>query len=794
MGWGISFSGITNAITGGISNAFGAIGDAVGGAFSGIFGSKTQTTVGTQIQRVINDSSVPNSLKAATTRALLLNSLELGDYQAEALTANFNTKVERMYRYAAQSYTYGLPSGSSFSSVQGLSQAEGIIEYIEGKQVSIEYAYFGVYSFTHAMWVKLVQSYQYNYETNEIASLTLANNNGALVYLKDFKIIVPSTQSNTITPMRLSQWGTAPNAGYTPQRTTASADIRNTISPSNIVYDINATEPYGVIEYTWTLVDTVTNTTTVHNQSIIVPLTDVFNDSSYYQIKYYVDGLAKFWTYKYGQGTYSTLDDAYATSLQSSGTYLPMTYFRLNGVPLNASGAAYTTSVKMLKYLGLSYDELRNNINSNPDIGSVQQAILLFAVPAVSTNQTECKYLFNYFDNQLAISGGNNSDSMKLLRDSTVVNNSATNASISSTTLSNFLLAANRNTIDIQDRAFRISLHNNGIYKRLRLGTVGPVNTYTSEFTTVGLEQNVTVINNNISTTSVRTTTIPAHRYCHQLTNTTYEEVIVSNLKTTFYIAGSHVVVADETDPILIIPIDKSVTREFSSYDREILYARSLHLVFNSLVVQKIKWYQQSWFSAALVIVGITLTVISFGADGGSWVATALALTGTSAVVATVIFTIVIGTFILPKVFNLFVKTFGKEIAIAAAILAIVYGGKTLIQAGIKGAPTAATMLSISTGLSNSIMKAEMARIAKDYELFNIYQTEQTERLKKAEALLNDNDSILSPLEIIGESAEDYFNRTRYYGNIGILTIDAISSYVKVALALPKIDDTLIGF
>jgi hypothetical protein len=62
--------------------------------------------------------------------------------------------------------------------------------------------------------------------------------------------------------------------------------------------------------------------------------------------------------------------------------------------------------------------------------------------------------------------------------------------------------------------------------------------------------------------------------------------------------------------------------------------------------------------------------------------------------------------------------------------------------------------------------------------------------LDKAMELLEES-NILNPRIIFGESPDDFYNRTVHSGNIGVASLDAISSFVAVALVLPKMNDTI---
>ncbi len=87
-------------------------------------------------------------------------------------------------------------------------------------------------------------------------------------------------------------------------------------------------------------------------------------------------------------------------------------------------------------------------------------------------------------------------------------------------------------------------------------------------------------------------------------------------------------------------------------------------------------------------------------------------------------------------------------------------------------------------------MKADFLDLLQEGKEFSLFVEEQNKLLDDAKALLQGNNH-LDPFVIFGESPQDFYNRTVHSGNIGVLGISAISSYVDIALTLPKLNDTL---
>jgi hypothetical protein len=208
------------------------------------------------------------------------------------------------------------------------------------------------------------------------------------------------------------------------------------------------------------------------------------------------------------------------------------------------------------------------------------------------------------------------------------------------------------------------------------------------------------------------------------------------------------------------------------------------------VVITEIKWYQTGIFKALLLIVAIIITIYTYGADGGSAIATALGLSGTAGLIATIVVNLAIGQLITAG-FTLFVQKFGTKAATAVAVLAIAYGAYDVVTSGsVLGAPWATTLLQLSTGLQQAVLRQKYSDLLADADQFNLFAKDRTEELETAQALLETN-HLLDPIVIFGEKPEDFYNRTVHFGNIGTLGITAISSYVDIALTLPKLNDTL---
>lgn len=124
----------------------------------------------------------------------------------------------------------------------------------------------------------------------------------------------------------------------------------------------------------------------------------------------------------------------------------------------------------------------------------------------------------------------------------------------------------------------------------------------------------------------------------------------------------------DGVNDVLIIPVDRTIAKEMELLKRERVYARSLHVVFNSMVIQKLKWYQTGIFQVIMYIVAIVIALW----DGGltlTSVAAMSAATLITIIVQQILLTVVVG-YVVQLGLELLAKALGAEFALILAIIA----------------------------------------------------------------------------------------------------------------------------
>lgn len=785
----------------------------------GLFSSEYRTTVSTSVSRVVRDATIIPSTKTGLISSLFGDDGDqLVETVLDSVLASMGIRTERMYTYAKANFPVGLPTGKVSTSIDGKEVVLGVIRSLTAPSTVFDYYHLGPLNNLHVGWVKLFNDYGYNSVTNQLA--TLSASVGYPVYLKDMVAVVKEATVDERGNGSLDQWGSAAKSGFTPERPAVSEYLRKKIVPTPFHLDGGITDDFVRVTYVWAVpTPTVISGTTVtrdviHEATLDLDISAYDRTQDYFHVKYRTTTQDGYWIYKFGAGTYPEIDSIFDLTPATPGEFFPNIYFRLGTTNLGANTTTpeYKAASRMMKTLGMDYQSICDAVHDNPEIAAVEQALLTFAVPANTTNPVEQRYLFEFFNKLYLAAGGIG------VGDDWDNGNVDTVASTIPDTYGLALLEAlSRNElgfqggprirISIQDSRLNTALSCQSIFKRKRAGIIAAVGGHTSSFTTRPVTYSYTTygftgfnpLNGEMmygDIVNTATKDIDVFVYSHQLTDAVYEEIAVYDLQMTYYMWGGYYTIGNDLSPILLVPLDRAITYHYSTSDRELLYTRAMHYVFNARNVTEVAWYQQAWFGDLLIAVAIVVTVLSLGSDGGFSVQLAGVLAGKIAITTFImgIVTAVIKQVIMAAAAKLFVKAVGVDIAFLAAIVAAIYGGYSALKAGsIQGAPWAKELLASATSLTsriNTVMSEAMTGLKREADAFNLLSKEKMSLLDDTKKLL-EQQTLLSPLLVFGESPDDFYNRTVHSGNIGILGIDSIASYVDIALTLPKFNDSI---
>ena len=729
--------------------------------------------------RVIKDELLPDAVRTGVTKAIFENG-DVSDYVLEELVGSIGVRADRAYEYAKRSYTHGLPSYDIVEASQGRSEIIAVLSQLEGgAPVSLEYSFFGKANFLHMGWMQLVLLAGYDAATNKI--LGFSNSSRPEVFLHDLEVCIPESMANLYDPSTLRQWGKSPKAGASP--TSPGLTGSGLIGHTPIQVDPSASGPYWKLRYAWFVQDNAggdSGSTNVIQESQDFFISSALGDISkdHFHVKYVVNGATKYWMYQIGLGTYPSLDALFNVPPKVTGSFFPFTYFRYDKKSEieDKTSAQYKTTKRLAKYYGVNFDDVSKSIDENPDIADVQQAMMVMAIPANTENEVERQYLFTFFENWFY--------SKNAQYRTPAAGNIAGNLSGD--------FNKNVSSIVIQDKRFKMVLSCAGLYRRRVVGNIGKVGSHASGMSNEIVE--VPAENPETGGAFTISRVIKNHYYRRQVSPTLYDEIIVADLKMMYYVYGEYTTTGDDTDDILLIPLDRAITEDYSTIEREELYARSLHFVFNSMKILKIKWYQQDWFIGIIQVIGMIISAITFSPQIAALVVGLSA--GFAAAMAALLALLqkILQGIVVSLLFKLFIKAVGVDLAFLVAIVATIYGmAGTLKGSPIQGAPWASDFLRLGNGLVKAVagtVSDLMKGLNDSMKDFQAFKDSAQKELDEANKLLETNNH-LSPLTIFGESPNDFYNRTVHSGNAGINAITAVTNYVDMALTLPKLNETI---
>ena len=773
----------------------------------GLFKTKKKKVVDTAIVRLVENDDIIDLVPPTLINGIMGS----GDIPGEMADLAMNSSArgfERMYRYAERGdYFYGLPDVKVRRNNEGAEIAEGILRGIYGQQISIDYIHYRPINNFHEGWRILRDQYEYSHKHNLLVTTSIQKQ--AFVVLSK---IVAVHQSSPGDDEVNDDWMTDPTNTMGDQDPTTGGGLfpglGDPIQPVGLGALIVQTEtrsgPYEresvELHLAWQDADGA-----YHDEMIVHDLTAYGGEKEFYQAKVRwedsdpeKEAHIEYWTYDPADGQYPQLDGLFDLNYINPGTYFPFALFRRDGRDRtdqreqDRNPEAFETSQKLLKYIGIDFEEMGAQINENPDIDAIEQAVFMMAVSLNSQHEDEIDYLHRYF-----------SDLHERLPEAAknrMYNMSAVFAQYAYKDNGDESYA-----IEISDGDYRVVMSFDAITKQYRGGRIGE-----TDENGWGIVGNVENEYNGVDLgdgDARREGKLQTVQYIRkQITPSVYEEIRVINGKMRYDMGVGKDVYGGGDDPKVLIPLDYNICREMSMRKRESLYFRSMHLVFNSFVIQKTKWYQKGWFKAILVVVAIVITIYSMGATWQLAVAAAGAGAGLAAIalifLQMVITNIAIG-FAISTAFSIVVEELGLELGFIIAAVVIVasftYGYANGSEAQMLGKVTAENLLTVGTGLVSGVNKATenlMEDLIEKGEEFAEYTGLKMEELEQAEALLS-NSNIIDPFAFIGkepmfipgESSDAYFGRTVHSGNIGINGIKIVENFVDQSLTLPDLSE-----
>lgn len=412
-----------------------------------------------------------------------------------------------------------------------------------------------------------------------------------------------------------------------------------------------------------------------------------------------------------------------------------------NGNKIKPDTELYRTSVKLLKRINLDYDELSLAVASNPDVGDIDHAYVTFAINIRTETKEGKKYLFQFFKDLALRSGGGSGE------------------------------------IEIKDAAYRVNIRFESANLTAKAGNLA----------------NQTELIYNGNTLTLR----------KKIDNTQYEEVVVEELYHVNYIYGKYneatslEASADEDNYNFLIPIQYNLIKEDRSlFGRQDLLGEAMVLVFNCYERRKLKWYESGFFQFLVIVITIVLTAIT-GVGGSFFNALTTAYQAGIGALALFIGQTIAISLAINYALVWAVQELGIEWAIFIAVIAaVITVGKSISTTG--SYMSADTLLAATSSISTStsaITKGLMEEIQIESEAFIEYAEDMQDELDELMEELTDYTNInydivysRKHIEVMGETPDDFYNRTIHSGNVGALVFGMISTYVDNELRLPELN------
>jgi hypothetical protein len=641
--------------------------------------------------------------------------------------SGLGSNLKRYYRYGAEEYFYGVPTGSIKNQGASVSNVQNVISQEIGEEVLVDFSVFSTADGYYFALDFLLNTRGLN-ETTFVVSNPPAGATGATVF--QYAKIVSSNQ------IELTYQDTLDNE---------------------------------IVE------------TYVYSGSIL-------EDANYYHVGYFkydtageVDPSVTFyWFYSPEEGTYEVLEPYE----EFDSNYFPVVPLRYNNSDYTVDNGSerYDTSRRLLRQLRLNIRELGNAINENPDIGDIDHAFVVMGISPATKNKAAQSYLYDFWKDKENVARYTKDDYDRWTdRDE------------------DFKLKSppSINTLSIAEA---------GISYNVELGWLYIESTFQSGTFAPDAEVG------DVETEIIVRTPVSGQYYSYedssfivrkQITAATYDEVEVRGLNHINYVYRSHTVdtslanvvssAADEDDfsDGMLIPLDIRLVENMRVVDRTDLANEAMRITFNCYVKQKLKWYQTTFFSVFVAIIGIVITIYTFGttsASMGAWLGLGTGVT------AAVVGAIALGVIMVGIRYG--INYLADNVGIAAAVVFAIFATLALGNVGGANQSNMAQALSalqsgIDTGLQ-AYLDIGMRDIIDDYEALqreiNQYEEEMNEfYAETSTAFLVDPFAIpdtTSGLALPNETAEQYYNTRIHIGNMAPIDKAHIENYVDNKLTL----------
>lgn len=561
---------------------------------------------------------------------------------------------------------------------------------------------------------------------------------------------------------------------------------------TTVTYVASTTTRTTTISEKFIYVGTGYTTYTYHRQESIKETNIAFSNAELNEpllMSAYVglDGKTKFLDHIIGSGAEpeEVLNTIFNTTYSTPGEYLPFLYFRWDYKAGNEilTSTEYLHSKELARKIGITYDKVIDAVHkidenrTQEDLDKVISSLLLYALPADSSDSVEISYLYDHFKKW------HNYYSGKLSDDTLEVFNT-------SLTFSDLA----ESVIVIEDKRFKMTVGFQGIWKRvvdesLKIGLEdAPIGTYQ-------LKKGVLTVTSLLDESITLSREFPYYCYRLQTGEAEYTEYQVVGIECKYYMSvndkndyhsfSKYTEDPNDASDLVYIPIDYTIVSSYPVFKQEELIYKSMQIINNSVQIVKIEWYQRSGWGTAFKIAAIVAALQGF-TEALSFVNALIAVASVSIAWALeIIYTTVLDALIAAISVQVFVNVAGDDLAFLAAMFLMINGASGNYFGLNLG--TATEVMSYA----NSIFKEISDNFTKEYQSL---KNEYISIIEKQKTVLNEISSLIGDLVnpnqklgliALNETPAMVFNKI-HQGNIGTKAFDLLHNYVDISLDLPR--------
>lgn len=714
--------------------------------------------------------AIDSDLMTNAVLTSVISDYKLVDVITDMIITSLGVTAKRYYKYAAKTYTYGLPSGYSQYTGKTPKQMEEFLLNTRGIEATVLTCCVGIPNpLTNIKnWLQSNRGLNTDYTVDPLTLPEIIEPDG-IITLKAIGDVIGSSVELT----------------YVYRKATKHYNDHGT-------YD---------------------TTYTVHVYTELVPVNT--SSSLSYIVEYMpiVDGVLTgtviSWIYPISSGVYPELvagDNKYP--------YMPVVPVREKYVDLTDSAnytdnTVYKQTKRMLNQLNISLGDIGDALNDTADIDKVRGTHVVFEANVASDNEYIPAYLYDFFCSLVGVSKYTKFTYGVWFNQS-----------------SKYTYAPNYNYIQTEEQDLLSYLSYNYIASTVKTGNVTSVGSVTriieakanrsmstttsknsgdqtNYITTVHWEHNPSVLTlrKQLDDTHYHEIEVVGLEKFNKCNGSNYpiEDVVKSrttstkqsyiNVKGSYYSKHSLKTATDsdtEDTEAMTVPINPSAINSLKILERHSLLSDCLRLWISVYFTKTVSGWTKL-LGLVLTVIAIAVTVYSGGVT-----ASAIAGAATLSAAALIIVTNIVVAVAIQYATGELVKLIGPELAAVIAIAGTVYGLKnpaSLLGTGsIFGCPFSVDLMSVTNGIYAGINKytadatAEYASQAEEWA--NKNKTLQEELLAEAEEQYNN--TIIAGLILADQEPDDYYAVKVHNGNIGVSSLDSIGTFVDSALSLDR--------